>query len=457
MSNVTVCPLRLAPYLLSLLLLFVSCRSTRFFQKKLKPEIENSPVFQKGFTGFHLMDAQTGAELCAVNANRYFTPASNTKILTLATSLAVLGDSIPRFRYVFGGPDSSEPNGIYIITGTGDPTTLHPFFQAWQQPPDFYGEHPGAFRFFMLPQGSSSLERFGPGWMWDDFPSGYSPEISVLPVYGNMLTLCWDGTAWMVYPDTFRQQVLPLETSITVQRRALEPTIEVPQDPNFPANNCFEVPMHNPGLVAHKLLNDSVRVASPPYPPYVDVPEINLQELPNSWYATPVDTVYRRLMFQSDNFIAEQLLVVCSGVKFDSIGQARLIAWAKDSLFAGLPDPPRWVDGSGLSRYNLVSPRFLTALLRKMYLEQPPERLFSLFPAGGVSGTIQNWYAGPEGRPVVFAKTGTMSGVHCLSGYLRTKRGRIMAFSFMHNNFLGNNNAWKLEMQRLLKSIWLDG
>lgn len=432
-------------------------RSSRFFQKKLKPEIENSPVFQKGFTGFHLMDAQTGQELCAVNGNRYFTPASNTKILTLATSLAVLGDSIPRFRYVFSGPDSSEPEGVYIITGTGDPTTLHPLFQAWQQAPDFYKKHPNAWRYFMLPAGSAALNRFGPGWMWDDFSSGYSAEISVLPVYGNMFALCWDGSQWITRPDTSRYQFVPQESANTVQRRALEPTIDVPQVPDFQPNDCFEMPMHNPGLYAHSLLNDSVHVAYPPYPPFEDVPEINLQELPNSWYATPADTVYRRLMYQSDNFIAEQLLVVCSGAKFDTLGQARLIAWAKDSLFAGLPDPPRWVDGSGLSRYNLISPRFLTALLRKLYLEQPRERLFSLFATGGVSGTIQNWYAGPEGQPVVFAKTGTMSGVHCLSGYLQTRRGRILVFSFMHNNFLGSNNAWKLEMQRLLKSIWQNG
>ncbi|MCB9330229.1 MAG: D-alanyl-D-alanine carboxypeptidase [Lewinellaceae bacterium] len=129
--------------------------------------MENSPVFQRGFTGFHLMDAQTGQELCAVNASRYFTPASNTKILTLATSLAVLGDSIPRFRYVYAGPDSSEPNGVYIITGTGDPTTLHPLFQAWQRPPIFIGSTPALD--FYASAGSSSLERFGPGWMWDDF------------------------------------------------------------------------------------------------------------------------------------------------------------------------------------------------------------------------------------------------------------------------------------------------
>jgi D-alanyl-D-alanine carboxypeptidase/D-alanyl-D-alanine-endopeptidase (penicillin-binding protein 4) len=438
--------------------LLASCsttrRSKRYFQKKLKTELENAAVFKKSFTGFQLIDAVSGQEYCAVNADKYFVPASNTKILTLAASLAVLGDSIPRFRFAYGAPDTSEPEGIYFVTGTGDPTTLHPNFQAWQQLPDFFQAHPWAPRYFLIPEGSKKLERFGPGWMWDDFPSDYSAENSVLPVYGNMLTLCWDGVAWTALPDTFRHHILPIGTGQRVQRRALEPGIEVPAVPKFPAGRCFDIPMHNPGLLAYRFLQDSVPVATPPF---VDGPEARLREFTQSWYATPVDTVYRRLMHQSDNFIAEQLLLVCAGVKFDTFQQTKVIAWAKDSLFAGFPNPPRWVDGSGLSRYNLINPRFLTAVLRKLYQEQPRARLFSLFPAGGVSGTIQNWYGDTAGGAYVFAKTGSMSGVHCLSGYLVAKSGKVLIFSFMHNNFVGSNAAWKVEMQRLLRLIWLHG
>lgn len=171
-------------------------------------------------------------------------------------------------------------------------------------------------------------------------------------------------------------------------------------------------------------------------------------------YSTPLDTVLRRMMHQSDNFIAEQMLLVCAGQKFDILQQDTMIKWMLDSVLTSLPQRPRWVDGSGLSRYNLISPRDLAQLLLKLWKEQPHEFLLSLFPAGGASGTVADWYKGKNGEPYVFAKTGSMSGVHCLSGYVVTKRGKMLVFSFMHNNFVGSNQAWKEEMQRILEMIW---
>ena len=163
--------------------------------------------------------------------------------------------------------------------------------------------------------------------------------------------------------------------------------------------------------------------------------------------------VLRRMMHQSDNFIAEQMLIVCAGVKFDLLQQDTLIKWMLDSSLSKLPQRPRWVDGSGLSRYNLLTPQSLTQVLQKLWNEQPHQQLLSIFPAGGISGTLLDWYAGKDGKPYVFAKTGTMSGVHCLSGYILCKSGKTLIFSFMHNNFVGSSRAWKVEMQRLLEQI----
>ena len=92
-------------------------------------------------------------------------------------------------------------------------------------------------------------------------------------------------------------------------------------------------------------------------------------------------------------------------------------------------------------------------MLLKLWREQPHERILSLFPAGGISGTISDWYAGKDGKPYVFAKTGGMGGVQCLSGYVVCNSGKVLIFSFMHNNFVGGSRDWKLEMQRLLEQI----
>ncbi|NBU36491.1 MAG: D-alanyl-D-alanine carboxypeptidase, partial [Bacteroidetes bacterium] len=123
----------------------------------------------------------------------------------------------------------------------------------------------------------------------------------------------------------------------------------------------------------------------------------------------------RYFLQESDNFIGEQLLILCSDKKFGYLDPDKFINFAKDSLFSDLPQKPVWADGSGLSRYNLFSPNDIVLILRKLFKMMPQERLFSLLPAGGVSGTISASYKG-NGKPYVFAKTGSLANNHCLSG-----------------------------------------
>jgi D-alanyl-D-alanine carboxypeptidase/D-alanyl-D-alanine-endopeptidase (penicillin-binding protein 4) len=170
-------------------------------------------------------------------------------------------------------------------------------------------------------------------------------------------------------------------------------------------------------------------------------------------YSTPLDTVLRLMMYDSDNFIAEQMLLVCAGEKLDTFHQNSIIQYMLDSVLLSLPQKPKWVDGSGLSRYNLMTPKSITQVLLHLWKRQNKERLLSLFPAGGVSGTIKEWYVSPDGKPYVFAKTGGLGGVHCLSGYITCKSGKTLIFSFMHNNFNGSNRQWKQEMQRIFEII----
>ena len=149
------------------------------------------------------------------------------------------------------------------------------------------------------------------------------------------------------------------------------------------------------------------------YPAYIT--NIENSKNRNYFYSTPLDTVLRRMMYQSDNFIAEQMLVVCSGVKYDTLRQDKIIQWAKDTLFASpitnkpitnnqSPNPPRWVDGSGLSRYNLVSPHYLTNVLWKLWREQPHNRLLGLFPTAGAPETTLDWWKPIPATPLAFCQ-----------------------------------------------------
>ena len=78
----------------------------------------------------------------------------------------------------------------------------------------------------------------------------------------------------------------------------------------------------------------------------------------------------------------------------------------------------------------------------------------TLLPIGGVDGTIKNWYAPDEDEaPYVFAKTGTLSNNHSLSGFVKTKKGKLLTFSFMNNNYSGSSSEVKFEMEKVLRMV----
>ena len=186
---------------------------------------------------------------------------------------------------------------------------------------------------------------------------------------------------------------------------------------------------------------------------HTNVRWVDFQEPVNTLvkHSIPTDSVFKRLLQVSDNFLAEQLILLCSWKLFGQLNSDSTIALLTDSLLSDLPQAPIWVDGSGLSRYNLFTPMSLVTLLHKIYQEVDEKRLFELLPAGGKSGTIKEYYQADP--PYIFAKTGTLRNNHALSGYLITKRGKRLIFSFMHNHYPGSSIPVKREMERILWQI----
>lgn len=415
---------------------------------EINHEVARSKVFSKSFTGFVLLDPATGKTLADHNGAHYFTPASNAKILALATCLELLGDSIPGMKYFV-------QDSFLVFRGVGDPSFLHPAFQAWRNTYNLLADP----KYVPLHAIQPALEpRFGPGWAWDDYSEDFQPEKSEFPVFGNTMRIVGlENGRFEVQPSFFRTSaqfpyydfdytnMIPAGREIA--RREGDNLVGMKRLPR--PGEEFWIPFRPPyweGMLADTLHRREIDPAH--Y--HLEIPDTQEWKI---WYNTPTDTILRRMMQQSDNFIAEQLLLVCAETKFGRMKQDTILRWALDSLLADLPQKPRWVDGSGLSRYNLITPQSIAQVLFRLWNTQPHERILSLFPAGGKSGTIAEWYKGKDGKPFVFAKTGGMSGVHCLSGYLICKSGKVLTFSFMHNNFLGSNREWKREMQRILEEI----
>ncbi len=451
--------LRPAILLVAMMALFSSCAVFKSPEKRralqIKREVERSAIFSTAFTGFTLLDPATGKTLVDVHGDQLFTPASNTKILTLATCLKVLGDSVPGIKMA-----RKEMNGdtATYFKPTCDPTFLHPQFQSWQPVLSLFRELKG--NNYLYINGFKDT-RLGPGWAWDDYNESYSVERSAVPIFGNKMTVFREDSTWKILPKEIndaifgvREGSLRNQGSNSLMREEMSNVLHAPLMATFPDGYQQEIPILNPDSY-FSFFQDTTGPNIQAYDVQTKEEELEEEAMMSGlkWhnmYSCPIDTVLRRMMYQSDNFIAEQMLLACAGEKLDYLKQDTIINWMLDSVFTTLPQPPRWVDGSGLSRYNLVSPQDMAQVLLWLWKTQQKERLFSLFPAGGASGTLKNWYAGKDGKPFVFAKTGTMSGVHCLSGYLVCKNGKVLIFSFMHNNFIGSSKPWKLEMERML-------
>ncbi len=413
-------------------------------QASFKKQIDDNPVFKNSFTGFHLLDPETSQTIYASNSDKYFTPASNTKILTLYTSMNILGDSMPALRYMQKG-DST------IFWGTGDPSLLHNYLPLNREVLDFLRSRNNKVYFSAH---NFQTEHFGSGWAWDDYYHYYQPEKSAVPIYGNIVQFDKkeEDLEYLINPLLFTNVLRPNNklkgTNAKIIRQRFQNIFEY--NPVEANNQKFEndLPFKYSDLLFVNLLSEETGKQIEIYP-HQNIKIENAQTI----YSLPSELLYKKLMQDSDNLIAEQLLLVCSSVLYDTLDTDRIIDHAKVNLFSDLQDELMWHDGSGLSRYNLFTPRSMTTILNKIYQLAPPEFIFETFPAGGQSGTIKNWYAGNE-EPYVFAKTGTLSNVHCLSGYIKASSGKVLIFSFMHNNFSGYSKKMKHEMEKVLKNIY---
>lgn len=415
-------------------------------QTELEQLFSESEVFSESITGFVLYDPETDSILHNRDANRYFTPASNTKILTVYTSLNALPDTLPSLHY-------EARNDTLYFHGTGDPAFLNPNFDFT----DAYDFLAGRDEVLVYDDSRYDDEHFGSGWSWNWYPAAYAPEKSPFPMYGNMMRLQAQQVALIMLNEDVPVKPTYFERFLNQGEWDGDQAELVTR--NFRDNEILYVPksdtasqernipfVYSTNLIADLLADTLGRDVG-----IYNGPEI---EYTNTLYATPAKPLYERMMVVSDNMIAEQLMLMISDQEFGTMNTARAINFALENYLDDLPDRPRWADGSGLTRYNLITPLSTVMLLEKLYSMLGREETLALMPIGGVRGTISGRYRAPEGRePFVYAKTGTLSNNTSLSGYLFTDSGRRLTFSFHNNNFVVSNNVIRNEMNRVLQHI----
>ena len=449
--------------------------------------LDSNPAARTAFWGIQVVDLATGKVVYELNPDHYFVPASNTKLFTTAMALSRLGpgytfttrvlaaaspDSAGRIagplRLIGGGDPNLSARAIPYRTG---PITGNPL-EAIEDLADQIVAR-GVRRVDGAIIGDDTRyvwQPYAAGWGIDDPQSDDGPPISALTIVDNALTLSvrpgaavGDLAALSLNPPLEFYRVenrvrtvaaggpraihfkrIPgsrdpqLWGTIPVRDRGANLNISI-EDPAEFAARALQIALESRGVTvagepaALHLLPDEVPdlKQAPSAPPEPEGVELARR------ISAPLVEDLRITDKVSQNLHAELALRAVARARRNvgsfEAGAEELKAFLAE---AGI-DPEAWhlMDGSGLSRLNLVTPATVVKLLRFLYDSPARENFISLLPVAGRDGTLSSRFIETPAAGRVHAKTGSLSHVSALSGYLERGDGAWLAFSILVNNY----------------------
>ncbi len=423
-------------------LFFTSLYSSKLTAQITQKQIDvflNDTAVSSGHVGISIYEPVTKKYLYNYNAEKNFTPSSNVKLFTMYAAMKYLGDSLVGLRY------TEFPNNI-VITPTADPTLLHPDFLS--QP--IINFLKTTTKQINITDENFKSKAYGNGWAWNDYQDYYMAERSALPVYGNCINFICKKNNYETIPANVSNFIINSEKtnqSTIVERDFFKNKFNVKLDNKN--NEIFVTPFITSLQLAVNLIIDTIyKNINIGYPTLPDSVSHNWKKV--TLYSQPTDSLLRPMMHNSDNFFAEQTLLMVSNEKLGYMSDEKIIDSLLKTDFKDLPQKPRWVDGCGLSRYNLFSPKDFVFLLDKMKTEFGMERIKGILPTAG-QGTLKGYYKNMTN--LIYAKTGSMSNNVSLSGYLYTKQQKLLIFSVQINSYDGTGRAGRKAIEKLLQQI----
>ncbi|MEO0272604.1 MAG: D-alanyl-D-alanine carboxypeptidase/D-alanyl-D-alanine-endopeptidase [candidate division WOR-3 bacterium] len=409
---------------------------------------------KRGFTGVIILNRK-GQEVFSLNADSYFTPASLNKTLIASAFLHFLG---PSYTYNTVLLKSTKGNNFYLLA-SGDPSLrVKDLFEI------FYFLKSAGFSqidtLFLVDYAYDSV-RYGAGWQFNNIAKGYMAPTSSFILENNVsritvLNLRGSGEKVSIYPGTVFFRVtrrngkqyriydyIMGDTVVTVIEgdigKAVFTTRSVLSPERFFAEQVDSI------LRFLSIPKKAIRIISD-FPGGGNYDTVYIHSSKSS-YILLMDFMKYSLNIYGEAFLKTLGREIYGGKGSYEKGLAAIDSFLK---VTGLYDHFKPADGSGLSRYNLATPRGLASLLYFHYknFSYFPE-FASLLPISNIDGTLSKNYKGLRG--VFRGKTGTLSGVSTLGGYIRTKRGEDYIYVIMLNNTPGSPRYF---MEKVLEYIY---
>jgi D-alanyl-D-alanine carboxypeptidase/D-alanyl-D-alanine-endopeptidase (penicillin-binding protein 4) len=432
-------------------------------QNKIDVILQDSILTQTR-TGIKIVSLDNGEILYSRDSQLLFHPASNMKLLTTATALKNLGVDF-RFKTELLTDSSSnslgERVGNLYLKGYGNPdlstADLREIVQSLKE------QGLNCISGDLLCDDSYFDELFlGSGWMWDDVNCWSCASISPLSVNDNCVEVKIKPAASIgekpivsLNPPTgyvqLENQAITVDSLDTLELDRFK----VEREWIHPANiirvqggvsildslNIFTIDIVDPTLYTGTLFSELLAEASIEFSGSVKhgTAPGSAVVLTTHWSESLPIVAYNTNKV-SDNLSAELLLKTLGAEKIDPPGTAKKgIAMINQYLNEIGLDTSNYqlADGSGVSRYNLITPDLLIELLKDMHQDFKIQVEFkSSLPIAAVDGTLKERMENSGAAEKLRAKTGTLSGVSSLSGYTTSVDGENIAFSMIMEHFI---------------------
>lgn len=429
--------------------------------------IFGSPTVDHAFWGLSVRSLKTGDVLYSANSSRLQTPASNQKVITSAVAAERLGWDYRYSTKIYStGPlNGADLEGDLVIVSNGDPTInpRHPerwdVFDAWAK--QLYEKGVRRIAGHLIGDDNAFAEPgWGFGWAWDDLVLGYGAPVGALQYHENQLELqigpgmsAGDRAIVAVSPPgsgiNLHHAVTTAATgqptrislarapgtdllTVTGQIAAgASPVIEYAAAPNptILYVNALREALSRNGIF---VVGDSVDIDDARQKPDYSTATLMIED-----YSPAIGAIIDVCMKWSRNEYAETLLYSLAPAGAEATAASALASVSETLTQWGVP-PELYIarDGSGLSRNDYLSPDALIGVLTRMWQDPRHREAFqATLPQAAISGSLANRMKDTPAAQRVWAKTGSMSNVRSLSGYVMTIDNEPLVFAFMATGF----------------------
>lgn len=428
------------------------------------------PRFAAASWGIAVVSLDSGQTVYAHQADRLLQPASTAKLFTAALALATLGPEyrIPTRLLAGGHIVRGRLNGPLILYGMGDPTLGTSSSPDWAEQLASQAEALG-LKFvqgdLIADDSYFASPAFGNGWEAGDLQSWFAVPTSALSVQENIAHLTINPTvagrpARLVFTDDAAGSEIDNKLLTSAARTPNDVNLyRAPGTPllhafgNIAADSSpqhFRLAMNDPALVAGARLRlalkkhgiritGKLRALHWPQQETVQLAHpVHLGEV----QSPPLREIVQQGLKRSQNLYMQNLLLAVGAAQsisapgFRSSENRALDTLHRLLLEIGMPPSGSLIEeGAGLSRRDLVMPNAMVRLLGYLAAQPYAQMVREALPTAGVDGTLIRRMRGTAAENNVQAKTGNMSQVHCLAGYVTTAAGERLAFAIMLNNY----------------------